>query len=96
MAFITLSLSELLRAFTARSERYPILKIGLFSNKNMNLAVISSTLLLLAVIYIPFLRPIFDTSPLTAAHWGIVLPLLLVPALAAEITKWVTNLSTKN
>jgi Ca2+-transporting ATPase len=96
MAFITLSLSELLRAFTARSERYPILKIGLFSNKNMNLAVVSSTLLLLAVIYIPFLRPIFDTSPLTAAHWGIVLPLLLVPALAAEITKWVTNLSTKN
>jgi magnesium-transporting ATPase (P-type) len=28
MAFVTLSASELLRAFTARSERYPILKIG--------------------------------------------------------------------
>ena len=39
MAFATLSISELLRAFTSRSERYPLLKIGLFSNKWMNLAV---------------------------------------------------------
>ena len=48
MAFVTLSFSELLRAFTARSERYPILKIGVFSNRNMNLAVLSSLALLLA------------------------------------------------
>ena len=41
MAFVTLSFSELIRAFTARSERYPILKIGVFSNRNMNYAGIS-------------------------------------------------------
>lgn len=88
MAFVALSFSELLRAFTARSEVYPILKIGLFTNRSMNWAVISSMVLLLAVIYIPFLQPVFDTAPLTWAQWRYLLPLLFVPAFAAELTKW--------
>jgi Ca2+-transporting ATPase len=88
MAFVTLSFSELVRAFTARSERYPILKIGLFTNKYMNIAVISSCLLLLGVIYIPFLQPIFNTVPLGWEQWKLLLPLLFVPSLAAELTKY--------
>ena len=36
MAFATLSISELLRAYTSRSERYPLFKIGVFGNKWMN------------------------------------------------------------
>jgi len=89
MAFATLSFSELLRAFTARSERYPLVKIGLFSNKWMFYAVASSLVLLLLVLYVPFLQPIFGTVSLTWDQWRFVLPLLFVPALAAEITKWV-------
>jgi Ca2+-transporting ATPase len=91
MAFVTLSFSELLRAFTARSERYPILKIGVFSNKFMNLAVLTSLLLLLAVVYIPFLQPIFKTAPLEWEQWRYILPLLFVPAVAAELTKLVRS-----
>jgi len=88
MAFVTLSFSELLRAFTARSENYPILKIGLFTNRSMNWAVISSLVLLLGVIYLPFLNSIFDTVALGWSQWQYLLPLLIVPAVAAEITKW--------
>ena len=88
MAFVTLSFSELLRAFTARSENYPILKIGVFGNRTMNWAVISSLVLLLAVVYIPFLNNIFDTVPLELTQWQYVLPFLFIPAIAAEITKW--------
>lgn len=87
MAFVTLSFSELLRAYTARSERYPVYKIGIFNNRNMNLGVLSSFILLLAVIYIPFLQPIFNTTSLGWAQWELVLPLLLIPSLAAEVTK---------
>ena len=89
MAFLTLSASELLRAFTARSERYPIFKIGLFSNKWMNRAVLSSFVLLLAVVYIPFLNPIFKTTPLGWSEWSLILPLFLIPSIVAEITKWI-------
>jgi Ca2+-transporting ATPase len=88
MAFITLSFSELLRAFTARSERYPLFKIGVFKNKNMNWAVLASSVLLLAVLYVPFLQPIFSTVPLGWEHWQYLLPLLFIPAFAAEVTKW--------
>lgn len=87
MAFVTLSFSELLRAFTARSENYPLMKIGLFSNRWMFYAVASSLLLLLAVVYVPFLQPVFNTVPLGWPEWRVVLPLLLVPAIVAEVTK---------
>ena len=91
MAFVTLSFSELLRAFTARSERYPLLRIGLFSNRTMFYAVASSLVLLLLVIYVPFLQPVFNTVPLGLAQWELVLPLLAVPAIVAEITKWASG-----
>ena len=91
MAFVTLSASELLRAYTARSERYPLLKIGVFKNKWMNLAVITSLVLMLAVVYVPFLNPIFQTVPLGLPQWELILPLLLIPSIVAEITKAVLN-----
>ena len=91
MAFVTLSFSELLRAFTARSERLPLLQIGVFKNKYMNMAVLSSVVLLLAVVYVPFLQPIFETTPLLWVHWQYVLPLLVVPALTAEVMKAVES-----
>ena len=88
MAFLTLSASELLRAFTARSERYPLLKIGIFSNKWMNWAVLLSFILLLAVVYVPFLNPVFQTTPLGWNEWSMILPLLFIPSVVAELTKW--------
>jgi len=88
MAFVTLSTSELLRAFTARSERYPLLKLGIFSNKWMNIAVLFSLALVIAVVYLPFLNPIFKTVPLGWRQWELLLPLLLIPSIVAEVVKW--------
>jgi Ca2+-transporting ATPase len=87
MAFATLSFSELFRAFTSRSDRYALLQIGLFSNRTMLLAVASSSVLLLLVLYVPLLQPFFDTTPLGLEHWRFVLPLLVVPGIVAELTK---------
>jgi Ca2+-transporting ATPase len=89
MAFVTLSCSELLRAFTARSEYYPLLKIGPFKNRWMDLAVLSSLALIMAVVYVPFLQTIFKTEPLGWAQWSELLPLLILPSLAAELTKYI-------
>jgi Ca2+-transporting ATPase len=89
MAFATLSISELLRAYTSRSERYSLWKIGVFTNKWMQIAVLTSLVILLTIIYLPFLQPIFGTQSLTGQDWVIILPLILVPSIAAEINKWV-------
>ena len=87
MAFATLSISELLRAYTSRSERYPLLKIGIFSNKWMQWAVLASLIIVLAIIYVPILDPIFDTAFLGLREWTVMLPLIFLPAVAAEIYK---------
>jgi len=91
MAFITLSASELFRAYTARSERYPLIKIGILKNRNLNLAFLSSMVLLLAVVYVPFLNTIFDTVPLGWKQWEVMLPLLLIPSIAAEVVKYIVS-----
>ena len=95
MAFVTLSASELVRAYTARSERASLFRLGVFSNKYMQVAVLVSIVLLLAVVYVPFLRPVFDTVPLDMRAWTVVLPLLLVPGVAAEITKAIERLRAR-
>jgi Ca2+-transporting ATPase len=53
----------------------------------MQMAVGVSIVLLLAVLYVPFLNPVFNTVPLSGREWLIVLPLILTPSLAAEVTK---------
>ena len=87
MAFAALSISELLRAYTSRSDRYNLWHIGPFSNRYMQYAVLASLVILLGVIYIPVLDPIFETAQLGLREWGLVVPLLLLPAVVAEITK---------
>jgi Ca2+-transporting ATPase len=87
MAFATLSLSELLRAFSARSELRLVFRLGLFSNPAMFYAVATSIVLLLVVIYIPILQPLFNTVTLTWVQWRIIGPLILVPLIAAELSK---------
>jgi Ca2+-transporting ATPase len=88
MAFVTLSASELFRAYTARSERYSVFRIGLLSNKWMQWAVLGSLLVLLGTVYIPGLNTtVFGNVPLNAADWVVVFPLMLVPATVAEIHK---------
>ncbi len=89
-AFVTLSMSELLRAYTARSEYYPLTKIGIFTNKNMNLAVLVSLALIILVVYVPFLQNIFGTLPIEPVHWLEILPLIFLPSIAAEIMKTMT------
>jgi Ca2+-transporting ATPase len=87
LTFTTLSISELFRAYTARSERYNLWQVGVFSNKYMQYAVLSSLVILLAIIYVPVFDPIFNTTFLTLRDWIMIFPLILLPSVAAEITK---------
>ena len=89
VAFATLVISELLRAFTIRSERLSVFRIGVATNKWMLLATGSSLLLLLAIIYIPIFEPIFNTVALSWQDWLILLPLSFADLVANELYKWV-------
>ena len=87
IAFVTLCSSELIRAFTARSEHHSVFSIGVFSNRWMVWAVGVSFLLVLMVVYVPFLRPFFDTVPLTLGDWLFMLPFFFASPIAMELLK---------
>jgi Ca2+-transporting ATPase len=87
IAFVTLCVSELVRAFTARSEYHSIFSIGVFSNRWMVWAVGASLLLVLLVVYVPFLQPFFDTVPLTLDDWLMMAPFFFASAIAMELLK---------
>ncbi len=91
MAFVCLSGCQLIRAYTNRSERASVFSIGVFSNKWMQLAALSSVVLLLAVIYVPFINDVFNVVPLDAREWACLLPLMLLPAVVDELSKLVVR-----
>ena len=95
MAFATLSLCELFRAYTVRSERASIFRIGVFSNKWMQYAVGASIFLLFIVTAVPFLRPIFNTHFPTLLEWSVIIGLALIPAASEEVTKFFLRRSEK-
>jgi len=74
IAFTQAVLFELMLSFNCRSETeyvFKNLKL-LLANKYLILAVISSLILQLAVIYVPFMQYVFKTWPLTLSDWAIV------------------------
>ncbi len=95
IAFTTLVVVELFMAFTCRSERYPVIKLGIFSNRALVLAAITSFVLGIAVLYIPFLQPIFKTVSLGIRDWVMILLLSIVPVLTGEIYKLIVGRAEK-
>jgi Ca2+-transporting ATPase len=87
IAFVTLCSSELIRAFTARSEYHSVFSIGVFSNRWMVWAVGVSFLLVLMVVYVPFLQPFFDTVALGVDDWLFMLPFFFASPIAMELLK---------
>jgi Ca2+-transporting ATPase len=96
MAFMTLSLCELFRAYTVRSEKVSLIRIGIFSNKWMQYAVGTSIALLLLVCVVPFLQRIFNTHFMSGPEWALVLGLSLIPAVSEEITKLLLRLRERS
>ena len=86
MVFATLITSELLRAFSVRSTKYTLKELGFTSNPHLIKAVILSFGLLLLVMYVPFLRELFEIVAFTW-EWLPVLALALIPLVFGEIAK---------
>ena len=87
VAFATLVVAELARAYTARSEDVPLVRLKPFSNRWMQAATFSSFLLILLVLYVPPLQAVFRTASLGGGAWAVILPIGLVPAAAVELRK---------
>lgn len=73
IALGTLIMSQLIHVFECRSERHSIFEISLFTNMYLVLAVGVSIMMLLGVLYVPFLQTVFHTAALSMLQWVIVM-----------------------
>lgn len=87
MVFTVLCFSQMGHVFAIRSDRESLFSQGIFSNKALLGAVLLTLLLQLAVIYVPWLQPIFRTQALTLSELGIAVGLSSIVFIAVEIEK---------
>jgi Ca2+-transporting ATPase len=91
MTFVTLILFELFFAHACRSLRFTVLQLGLFGNRWLWLATLSSAAMMLAVISIPGWAKAFHVVPLTWGDWGVALSVSFGGFLLVETGKWVVG-----
>jgi Ca2+-transporting ATPase len=89
MVFTVLAFLQLSHAVVVRSERDSVFTLGLGTNRPLIIVVIISAIVQLALVYVPFLQPIFETTALTATELLVVLLVTPIPFIAVEIEKWV-------
>lgn len=86
MAFVSLSMLELVHSFNIRSDE-SIFKIGIFTNKYLMGALALGTLLQVGVIAIPNLANIFDVVPLNGRQWIYTFFISISPIFIMELQK---------
>ncbi|MBR6602480.1 MAG: calcium-translocating P-type ATPase, PMCA-type [Clostridia bacterium] len=86
MAFMVLSLTQIVQAFNMRSQR-SLFKIGFFGNKKLNGAALISLILVCLVLFVPGLNTVFGLVYLKPHMYLIALGLIIVPLIVMEISK---------
>jgi len=85
MAFIVLALTQVVQSFNMRSE-HSLFKIGVFTNKTLNKAALTSLLMVILVVFTP-IRSAFGLVTLPFQLHLLALVLILTPAVVMEASK---------
>ncbi|GAA0178554.1 calcium-translocating P-type ATPase, SERCA-type [Clostridium sediminicola] len=87
MAFLVMSISELIHSLNLRNNKDSIFKTGLFSNMYLIYAILVGIVLQLLILLTPGLNTLFNITPLSMNDWGIVLILSIIPLIINELIK---------
>ena len=91
MAFISLSMLELVHSFNVRSEE-SLFKAGLFKNKYLIGAFLIGTILQVGVVVIPKVADIFDVVLLNNKQWIYTAIISILPLVIVEIQKKINTI----
>ena len=91
MVFTVLTMSQMGNALAIRSDRDSLFRIGLFSNPALLGSVALTFVLQLAVIYVPAMQRIFQTTSLSPAELITCLLLSTIVFGAVELRKWLAR-----
>ena len=91
MAFVSLSMLELVHSLNIRSEK-SIFKVGLFKNIYLIGAFIVGAILQISVVLIPSIAKIFDVVPLNKMQWIYTIGISILPIILVEIQKKINEM----
>lgn len=88
MTFVSLVLIQFFKAYNFRSDRHSVLNQP-FVNKWLNRAIVWELLLLILIIYVPFLQAPFGTFSMSLGDWAVIVGLAFTVSPVLELTKWI-------
>jgi len=88
LIFTLVVISLMFNAFNWRSDRLSVFSLGIFTNRPLIYAILSTVLLQLAAIYVPVLQTAFRTVPLSLSDWGMIIPLASTTLIVMEVAKY--------
>jgi len=89
--FTSIVLMELANAVSARSLKYTVFKVGVFKNKFLWVAILSSLAMQLAVLYIPGVQGLFDVTYPDAFDWIVAITSTLIVFFSIETGKYIAS-----
>jgi Ca2+-transporting ATPase len=84
-------LMELANAISARSLKHPVWKVGVFKNKLLWGAIMSSLLLQLVVLYTPGVNAAFNVAVPQALDWALAIMFMAITFGSLEIGKYIAS-----
>lgn len=94
MAFVVLSMSQVLQSFNMRSDS-SLFKTGVFGNKTLNISALASIIMVLFVLFTPGVNTAFGLIILPYKLYLIALGLIFVPTVLMEFAKLVGFIKNK-
>lgn len=91
MTLITMAMYQWFNAWNCRSSSKLFVTIGLFSNRWLIFATGFVLLLQMAVVYVPFLQKLFNTTSLTVNDWLLVLSVTAPILIIEEMRKFIVR-----
>ena len=95
LSLTVLVIIEMFNALNALSEDTSLLKIGIFGNIWLLIAICFSVALHCMILYIPFFGTIFGTVPLTKNDWILVMIFSFPVIILDEVMKFISRLRNK-
>jgi Ca2+-transporting ATPase len=90
-AFVTWLVGHVLLAFNFRTEREPVLRLGLFSNRVMLVWAGATLCFVLVVTQVPVVQTAINTTALSPTTWALILVASVVGTCWIEVVKWVRS-----
>jgi Ca2+-transporting ATPase len=87
MTFVSLVLIQFFKAYNFRSDRHSVFHRP-FANKWLNLGIAWEVVMLVLILYVPFLERIFGTYAISQKDWLVIAAAALTVSPVIELAKW--------